>query len=100
MISRQWRGVAKPEHADAYVEHLRRTTLPGLRQIDGFVSASIMRRAVAGGVEFLIVTLWDSLEAIARFAGPELECAVVPEEAQAMMVEFERHVRHYEVVAT
>jgi len=98
MISRQWRGVAKPEHADEYVEHLRHTTLPELLRIEGFISASIMRRDVDGGVEFLIATLWDSLEAIERFAGPDLERAVVPERVQRMMVEFDRHARHYDVI--
>jgi len=98
MISRHWRGLAKSDRAEAYVEHLRRATLPELARIEGFVSASIMRRPIAGGVEFLIVTLWDSLDAIARFAGPDLEHAVVPEEVQRMMIEFDQHTRHYDVV--
>jgi hypothetical protein len=46
------------------------------------------------------VTFWDSLEAIARFAGPELERAVVPDGVRRMMIEFEPSARHYEVVAT
>jgi len=98
MISRQWRGLARPDFADAYVEYLRRETLPGLARIEGFVSAAIMKRPLDRGVEFLIVTLWDSLDAIARFAGPELERAVVPDTVQEMMLEFDAHVRHYEVV--
>jgi heme-degrading monooxygenase HmoA len=98
MIARYWRGVAKSECVDEYVEHLRRSTLPELARIEGFVSASVMRRSVGDGVEFLIVTRWDSLAAIERFAGPELERAVVPDDVQLMMVEFEQYVRHYEVV--
>jgi heme-degrading monooxygenase HmoA len=100
MIARHWRGVARPERADEYVEHLRRVTLPELARIEGFISATIMRRSVAEGIEFLIVTFWDSLEAIARFAGPELERAVVPDGVRRMMIEFEPSARHYEVVAT
>jgi heme-degrading monooxygenase HmoA len=100
MIARHWRGVARPERADEYVEHLRRVTLPELARIEGFISATIMRRSVAEGIEFLIVTFWDSLEAIARFAGPELERAVVPDSVRRMMIEFEPSARHYEVVAT
>jgi hypothetical protein len=41
MISRHWRGVAKPECAEAYVEHLRTETLPAIAGIAGFVAASI-----------------------------------------------------------
>jgi heme-degrading monooxygenase HmoA len=100
MIARHWRGVAKPDRADEYVAHLRRDTLSELARIEGFVSASIMRRPVDGGVEFLVVTLWDSLDAIKRFAGPELERAVVPDNVQRMMKEFDKYVGHFEVVET
>ena len=99
MISRQWRGLSKPEHADAYVEHLQTETIPAIRRISGFVSASILRRRTDLGVEFLIVTQWSSIEAIREFAGAEAETAVVPPKVQGMMVEYDQMVRHYEVVA-
>ena len=62
MISRHWRGIAKPALAQAYVEHLQRETFPAIRSLPGFVSASILRRTVAEGTEFLIVTQWESLD--------------------------------------
>jgi heme-degrading monooxygenase HmoA len=99
MISRQWRGLCKPEYAEAYVEHLQTETFPALRRISGFVSASILRRLTDQGVEFLIVTQWFSIKAIREFAGAEAETAVVPATVQGMMVEYDRVVRHYEVLA-
>src|SRR5262245_65936135 len=98
MISRQWRGIAKRSDADRYVSHLRSETFPQLREIPGFVSASILRRDVAEGVEFRIVTTWESIDAIRRFAGENPQRAVVPEKVQAMMVTYDRTVEHYEVV--
>ena len=98
MISRQWRGLARPERAQDYVRHLRTETLPQLRRIAGFVDASILTRELAAGVEFLVVTRWESLEAIRDFAGLDAETAVVPEEVQRMMLECDRRVRHYQVV--
>jgi len=98
MISRQWHGLSKPEHAEAYVEHLQTETFPAIRKIPGFVSASILRRRTREGVEFLIVTQWSSIEAIRKFAGAEVETAVVPPKVQDMMVEYDHVVRHYEVV--
>ena len=98
MISRQWRGLAKPSCAEAYVEHLRTETFPALAKIAGFVGASILRRTVADGVEFDIVTRWDSLEAVRAFAGPDAEVAVVPANVHDMMIDYDRVVRHYEVV--
>ena len=99
MISRQWRGVAKAASADAYVEHLRTETFPAIRRLPGFRDATILRRPVPEGVEFLIVTEWESLGAIRAFAGDNVELAVVPEKVQAMMLDYDRVVRHYEVLA-
>jgi heme-degrading monooxygenase HmoA len=98
VISRQWRGLAHPEQAQNYVKHLRTETFPALRKLPGFVSASILSRPLDGGIEFLVVTQWDSLEAIARFAGLEVEAAVVPSKAAAMMIEYDRRARHFEVI--
>jgi heme-degrading monooxygenase HmoA len=98
MISRQWRGLAKLAYADDYIEHLRHETFPLLAKISGFVDASILRRDVSEGVEFLIVTRWSSKDAIQQFAGQDIEVAVVPQNVQAMMVTYDQHVRHYDVV--
>lgn len=98
MISRQWRGVARRSEADRYVAHLRAETFPLLAGISGFLDASILRRTVADGIEFRIVTTWESIEAIKSFAGENPEIAVVPEQVKAMMVTYARTVDHYEVV--
>jgi heme-degrading monooxygenase HmoA len=99
MISRHWRGVAKPLHAEEFVQHLRSETFPGLSKIPGFINASILRRNVVQGVEFLIVTNWESLGAIEQFAGRDCEVAVVPEKVQRMMLDYDGLARHYEVLA-
>jgi heme-degrading monooxygenase HmoA len=98
MISRHWRGLVKSTHADEYIEHLRSETFPRLSNIPGFLNAAILRRTVQDGVEFVIVTNWESIEAIAQFSGREPETAVVPEKAQKMMIEYDHRARHYEVV--
>jgi heme-degrading monooxygenase HmoA len=99
MISRQWRGLAKAALAEAYVEHLQTETFPAIRKLSGFISASILRRSVPEGVEFLIVTNWTSVEAIHAFAGANAEAAVVPQKVHDMMLEYDRVARHYEVVS-
>jgi heme-degrading monooxygenase HmoA len=98
MIARHWRGLAKREFADAYVEHLHSETFPQLVQLPGFHDASILRRDVEQGVEFLVVTVWKSLDAIRDFAGHDPESAVVPAKVQQMMIEYDRRPRHYQVV--
>ncbi len=97
MISRHWKGIAKPGQAENYIKHLKTDTFPKLSQISGFIEASILTREVPQGTEFLIVTLWESIEAIERFAGAQAEAAVVPEVVQAMMVDYDKKVIHYEI---
>jgi heme-degrading monooxygenase HmoA len=69
-----------------------------LQKIPGFVNASILSRPFGAGIEFVIVTSWDSMDAIAKFAGSDPEAAVVPAKAAAMMIEYDRRVRHFEVI--
>lgn len=98
MIARHWRGLVKRERADAYVEHLQSQTLPQLVQLAGFHDAKVLRRELPQGVEFLVVTIWDSLASIRAFAGSDVENAVVPPAARDMMIEYDRKARHYDVV--
>lgn len=97
MISRHWKGIAKPGEAENYIAHLKTDTFPKLSEINGFIEASILKRTVAQGTEFLIVTVWESIEAIERFAGVPADVAVVPEVVQAMMVQYDNNVSHYEI---
>jgi antibiotic biosynthesis monooxygenase (ABM) superfamily enzyme len=98
VISRQWRGLAQSNQAQKYVKHLRTETFPALRKLPGFVDASILSRSLGDGVEFLVVTQWESLAAIVRFAGPDPEAAVVPSEVAAMMIDYDRRATHFQVI--
>ncbi|HEY4975015.1 MAG TPA: hypothetical protein VII41_15485 [Steroidobacteraceae bacterium] len=93
-----WRALTSLEQADNYVTHLQATIFPQLRQLSGFVDASILRREVDRGAEFVVMTRWESLKAIEQFAGADFTLAVVPPETQRMMIDYDRSVRHYEVV--
>jgi heme-degrading monooxygenase HmoA len=100
MISRHWKGLAKPGRADAYIAHLKTDTFAKLLQIPGFVSATILRRELDAGTEFQIVTVWESFEAIRAFSGPTPERAVVPPAAQSLLDAYDSTVAHYEVADT
>jgi heme-degrading monooxygenase HmoA len=100
MIARVWRGIARTEEADTYVRHLRNDTFPALAGIPGFVDAAIWRRDADPGVEFTIVTRWESVDAIRQFAGEPVDAAVVPPEVRAMMLSYDEKVAHYEVADT
>jgi len=97
MIERHWKGIARIDQSDNYIKHLIRETFPKTSLMKGFVKAAILKRPVDEGVEFLIVTTWESIEAVKQFAGEQVDVANVPTEARAMMVKFDEFARHYEV---
>ena len=85
-------------HVVACVAHLRQDTLPQLRRIAGFIDISILRRNLDAGIEFIVVTRLTTMAAIRKFAGDNLAVAVVPSEVREMMIEYDKAVRHYDVV--
>ena len=98
MIIREWRGRADAERAEAYPRHFREHVLPDLRRLPGFLGADLCRRRQGEQIEFLVLTRWQSMDAIRAFAGPDPERAVVEPGAVAALVEFDASVRHYEVI--
>ncbi|WP_347160079.1 antibiotic biosynthesis monooxygenase family protein [Pontibacter chitinilyticus] len=98
MIARHWTGWVKPEAKEAYMQHLQQHLFPELVELQGYQGAVVYQRPLADAVEFLVVTNWESLEAIRQFAGDTPLIAVIPEEARQLMVRYDTEVRHYEVV--
>src|SRR5262249_50563595 len=99
MITRTWRGwTATEADGDAYVEFLRQSVFPGLAAIAGFRGATVLRRRVGDEVEFVVLTQFESREAVARFAGDGLEQAVIEPEARALLSRFDGRVALYDTV--
>jgi heme-degrading monooxygenase HmoA len=93
-----WRGSAIRERADDYVKHLQQSVVPELHQIDGFKGIYLLRRNSSDGVEFVVLTLWESMDAIRKFAGENPEVAVVAPAAQMLFREYDAEVKHYDIV--
>jgi heme-degrading monooxygenase HmoA len=72
--------------------------VPELRKVPGFVGAYLSRRQLGCQVEFLVLTRWQSMDAIRGFAGVDTEKAVVDPAAIAALVEFDSAVHHYVVI--
>lgn len=83
---------------ERYPAHFRANVLPALKQIDGFLGATLYRRSLSEGIEYLVLSRWHSLEAIKAFAGSDYARAVVEPEAVAALVSYDATVQHYEVV--
>ena len=72
-------------------------TIPSLRALDGHRGAYVLWRDVGDEVEFVVLTLWDSLQSVRAFAGDDYEAAVVPPESRRVLARFDESVVHYDV---
>lgn len=98
MIGRLWHGWTARDKADAYEELLRTEVLPGIHKVDGHRGAYLLRRDVEEGVEFVTLTLFESMDSVRAFAGEDHEVAVVPPKARELLSRFDPTSDHYEVV--
>jgi hypothetical protein len=100
MIARHWRGWTQVQNADAYERLLKQNVLPSLKQVEGYRGGYILRNDGPQEVEFVVLNLFDSLEAVKRFAGPEYTIPVFEPEARTLLCRIEPVAMHYEVRAT
>jgi heme-degrading monooxygenase HmoA len=98
MISRLWHGWTTRDKADAYEELLRSEILPGIHRVAGFKGALLLRRDGKDEVEFVTLTMFDSMEAVKEFAGDEYEVAVILPEARKLLTRLDARSAHYETV--
>jgi heme-degrading monooxygenase HmoA len=100
MIARHWRGWTKPQNADAYERLLKEKVLPSLSTIQGYKGGYILRNDATGESEFVVINLFDSLESVKRFAGPDYAKPVFEPEAKRLLSRVDTQATHYEVRAT
>ncbi len=98
MIARIWHGWTSRENADGYEQFLRSEMFVDMGRIEGYRGVYLLRREDGDEIEFITMTLWDSLEVVRSFAGDDYERAVVRPEAQRLLSRYDERSRHYEVL--
>jgi heme-degrading monooxygenase HmoA len=98
MVARTWWGATRADDAAHYLDYLRKTGLAEYARVPGHRRTLTLRRIAQGRAEFLIVTLWDSMDAVRQFAGDDPERAVFYPEDDRYLVARDEHVTHFEVV--
>ena len=99
MISRIWHGWTTSDNADKYETLLKEEIFVGIAnmRIRGFKGIQLLRRDVGEEVEFVTIMTFDSLEAVAEFAGEDYEVAYVPAKARAVLARFDERSQHYDI---
>jgi heme-degrading monooxygenase HmoA len=99
LIARIWHGRVPAAEAEAYYAYLQRSGLADYAATEGNRGVQVLRRTEGDVTHFLLTTLWDSMEAIRRFAGAEVDRARYYDEDDAYLLEREPLVQHYDVLS-
>ena len=98
MIARTWHGITEASIADEYLDYLNKTGVPEYRLTQGNLGVYVLRRIDGNKAHFLLLTLWESEDAIRSFAGTNMEKAKYYPEDAHYLLELEPNVTHYDVL--
>jgi uncharacterized protein len=99
-VLRRWSARTTEVQLPKYLEHFSKSVLLELHRVPGYLGATVSHRRLESEIEIVVETTWRSLESIGNFAGPDLEAAVVADQAAALLTDFDGRVRHYEIAVT
>jgi len=97
MIVRLWHGRTKISKADEYAEFMKERAAPDYGSIDGLKKLYFLRRNDGDVAHFLLITLWDSMKSVKKFAGEHSEKAKYYPEDNSFLLEKEETTALYEV---
>lgn len=97
-VVRIWQGATDEADAEEYVTYLERTGFEEYRSTPGNLGVLGLRRVSGGRAEFLLLSFWESMDAVRGFAGPDPERAVFYPEDDRFLIQRDEHVSHYAIV--
>jgi len=97
MIVRLWHGRVAASRADEYAEFMKRRAVPDYASVEGLQKLLFLRNLDGEVANFLLITHWDSLDAVRGFAGEQPEKAKYYPEDDDFLLEKEASSALYEV---
>ena len=97
MITRIWHGTTPATKADEYLHLMRTIAIPDYRSVRGNKGAYALRRIEGDTAHFLMLTFWESEEAIRAFAGNDITKAKYYDFDKDFLLELEPSSSHYEM---
>jgi heme-degrading monooxygenase HmoA len=97
MIARIWKGRTSLEKYEEYTRFLSTRAKPDYESVPGNLGFHFLRKADEKIGYFELITFWDSVESIRKFAGDDYQKAKYYPEDKDYLLEFSEHVEHFEV---
>jgi heme-degrading monooxygenase HmoA len=97
MIARMWHGRVPVAKSDEYLKLMRTIAIPDYKSTPGNRGAWALRQIQGEIAHFIMLTFWESRQAIAKFAGDDIEAAKYYDFDSDFLLELELHVKHFEL---
>ncbi len=96
--ARIWRGRTLASKADEYEAYLNASGIAKIRATPGNLGVTVLRRTAGDKTEFLVMSVWESIEAVKNFAGADYQKAVILPRDREYLLEVEPNVHHFEIL--
>jgi heme-degrading monooxygenase HmoA len=98
LIARIWHGQTSAAKAEEYTQYLYEAGIKKIESIPGNRGAQLLRKIDDKVGDFTVISYWDSVDAIKKFAGEEYEKTHwLPKDPEYLTL-MEPNVRHLEVL--
>lgn len=97
-IIRTWKGWTTIENAPIYQDMLINEVFPAVKKkgVKGLEKVSISTQEKKEEVEFFLVLQFDCIDSVKAFAGEDYEIAYIPENAQRILLRYDKTANHYQ----
>jgi heme-degrading monooxygenase HmoA len=96
-IARIWQGRVSIAKADEYEKYLTDNGVPKMTSTAGNLGIQILRRPASDAVEFIVITYWESRDAIKKVVGEDIDHAYSLPRDHEFLLEPVKTVRHYQI---
>jgi len=98
MVARLWHGRTLTAKADDYEKYLQASGVKKILATEGNHGIEVLRHTDGAQTDFIVISYWESIEAVQRFAGADYRKAVLLPRDGEYLIDVEPEVAHYEVV--
>ena len=96
-IMRLWHGEVPLEKADECEKFMIERAAPDYASVDGLLNLYFQRKDEETKAHFLLVTIWDSMVSIEKFAGEKPELAKYYTEDDDFLLSKEKYTTMYDI---
>ena len=97
-IVRRWEARAPEAAVNEWLDGYRKIVLPRMLESEGFLDVSIQVSRGGDPRHIVVLTTWDGEDGLKKFAGPNIDEAVMPDWVAAIIPDHDTHATHYDEV--